>query len=95
VAYNDSRPDVSRVNKDGTIDRTEARSKGQTTQELVDKQATSRPQMGIRAGIDRVVESDPVPPPRTTPPGRAAAVPLSYHPVAIAFSHFSTHRRHT
>ncbi len=77
------RPDVATVNKDGTIDRTEVRSSGQTTEELVEKQAASRPQMGNRAGIDKVVEPDPIAPPRTTP--MRSAIPLGWDPYSIAF----------
>ena len=77
------RPDVATVNKDGTIDRTEVRSSGQTTEELVEKQAASRPQMGNRAGIDRVVEPDPIAPPRPTP--MRSALPLGWDPYSVAF----------
>ena len=75
------RPDVSTLNKNGTIDRDEVRSNGQTRQELVDKQAASRPQLGNRAGVDRVVEPDPIARPRA--PGVHPALPLAYHPIAI------------
>ena len=53
------RPDEAVLNKDGTIDRTEVRSAGQTKKFLKDKLANARGAMGSRAGIDRVVEPDP------------------------------------
>jgi RHS repeat-associated protein len=52
------RPDVTTVNKDDTISRTEVRSSGQTTQELQDKLSGSRGALGGRAGADTVVEPD-------------------------------------
>lgn len=61
------RPDVTVVKKDGTINRTEVRSTGRSTEELQEKQSDSRNALGNRAGQDTVVEPDPPTPPPTPP----------------------------
>jgi hypothetical protein len=54
------RPDVTTVNKDGSIDMVEVVSKGQTRDQMEDKLTAARQELGV-PGNNTVVDPDPLP----------------------------------